>query len=86
MRQPEVDIYNIRQWIVGSIFGQVVSVTARQLRITNLAVSRYIKRKNASLPIDMCHSKTPLLKLPLAYLTNAPTPSAHPALLLTAIP
>ena len=75
MRQSEVDIFNIRQWIVGFIFGQVVSVTARQLRITNLAVSRYaIKRENSSLPIDMRHSKTPLLKLPMACLNQRPPP------------
>ena len=80
-RQPEVDICNIRQWIVAFIFGQVVYITARQLSITNLAVSRYIKRENAKLPIDMCHSKS---KTPIAYLTNAPTP--HIPSPLTAIP
>lgn len=79
MRQPEVEIFNIRQWIVAFVFGQVVYITARQLRITNLAVSRYIKSENASLPIDMCHSKskTPLVKLPMAYLTNPPPPPPH---------
>ena len=33
-------------------------------RLPNLEASRYIKRKNASFPVDVCHSKPPLLKLP----------------------
>ena len=43
------------------IFGQVVPKT---LSITNLAVSRYVKGENPSRPVDVRHSKTPLLKLP----------------------
>ena len=43
------------------ISGQVVPKT---LSITNLAVSRYFKGKNPSRPVDVRHSKTPLLKLP----------------------
>ena len=31
---------------------------------TNLLASKPIKREKASLPIDVCRSKTPLLKLP----------------------
>ena len=31
---------------------------------TNLLASEPIKRENASLPVDVCRSKTPLLKLP----------------------
>lgn len=45
---------NIRQWFA-NIFGQVVSIRARKISITNWAASRYIKKENASLQ--------PLLKL-----------------------
>ena len=50
----------LRQWF-RLHFGQVVPKT---LSITNLAVSRYIKRENPSRPVDVRYSKPPLLKRP----------------------
>ena len=35
-----------------------------------MVASRHIKREKASLPVDMCHSKMPLLKLPIALVFN----------------
>ena len=48
---------NIRQRFA-FIFGRVIPITARQLSITNMAASRYYKKENASLPVDVCQSKT----------------------------
>ena len=36
----------------------------KDTKLTNLAASRYIKGENPSRPVDVRHSKTPLLKLP----------------------
>ena len=35
-------------------FGQIVSISVKQLDNTNLVVSRHIKRERASLPVLMC--------------------------------
>ena len=37
----------------------------KALKNTNLVASRHIRRENASLPVDVRHSKTSLLKLPI---------------------
>ena len=37
----------------------------KALENTNLVASRHIRRENASLPVDVRHSKTSLLKLPI---------------------
>ena len=36
----------------------------KDTKLTNLAAARYIKGENPSRPVDVRHSKTPLLKLP----------------------
>jgi len=46
------------------IFSQIASITVKKLRNTNFVSSRHVKRENASLPVDVRRSKTPLLKLP----------------------
>ena len=46
------------------MFGQIISIIVKTLRNTNLAASRCFKMKKTSLPVDVRHSKTPLLKLP----------------------
>ena len=46
------------------IFGQIVSIRIKTLGNTNTVASRLIKRENGSLPVDLCRSKTSLLKLP----------------------
>ena len=45
-------------------FGQIVSISVKELNNTNLVASRHIKRERASLPVDACSSKTCLLNLP----------------------
>ena len=51
-------------------FSQIVSISLRVKILNNtiLVASRHIKREKASLPVDMCHSKT--LKLPIALVFN----------------
>ena len=46
------------------IFGQIVSIRVKTLSNTNLVASTHIKREKRSLPVDLCRSKTSLLKLP----------------------
>ena len=46
------------------IFSQIASITVKKLRNTNFLSSRHVKRENTSLPVDVRHSKTSLLKLP----------------------
>ena len=46
------------------IFNQIVSITVKKLSNTNFISSRHIKREKSSLPVDVCRSKTSLLKLP----------------------
>ena len=53
---------NIRQRFA-FIFGRVIPITARQLNITNMAASRCYKKENASLPVDVCRSKTTHFRL-----------------------
>ena len=45
------------------IFSQIAFITVKKLRNTNFISSRHVKRENASLPVDVRRSKTPLLKL-----------------------
>ena len=47
--------------------GQLVSIIVKTLRNTNLGASRCFKMKKTSLPVDVRRSKTPLLKLPIAF-------------------
>ena len=47
------------------IFSQIASITVKKLRNTNFISSRYVKRENTSLPVDVRRSKTSLLKLPI---------------------
>ena len=49
---------------IAQIFSQIVSIRVKKLCNTNFISSRHIKRENASLPVDVRRSKTPLLKLP----------------------
>ena len=52
-------------------FEQVASVIVKKLSNTNLLASKHIKREKTSLPIDMRHSKTPLLQgVPLLLLLS----------------
>ena len=46
------------------IFGQIVSIRMKTLGNTNMVASRLTKREKGSLPVDVCRSKTSLLKLP----------------------
>ena len=66
-----------RKWpflLLGSDFAQfflqIVSIRVKILNNTILVASKHVKRGKASLPIDMCHSKTPLLKLPITLVFN----------------
>ena len=45
------------------IFSQIASITVKKLKNTNFISSRHVKRENTSLPVDVRHSKTSLLKL-----------------------
>ena len=49
--------------VFAQIFSQIASITVKKLRNTNFISSRHVKRENASLPVDVRLSKTPLLKL-----------------------
>ena len=53
-------------------FSQIVSISLRVKILNNtiLVASRHIEREKASLPVDMCHSKMPLFKLPFALVFN----------------
>ena len=48
------------------IFGQIVSIRIKTLGNINTVASRHIKRAKGSLLVDVCRSKTSLLKLPNA--------------------
>ena len=45
------------------MFGQIVSIRMKTIGNTNMVASRLIKREKGSLPVDVCRSKTALLKL-----------------------
>ena len=47
------------------MFAQIVSIRVKTLSNTNLVASRQFKMENGSLPVDVCGSKTSLLKLPI---------------------
>ena len=53
------------------IFGQLVSKRVKTLSHTNLVVLRHIKREKGSLSVDMHHSKTSLIKLPINKIYQA---------------
>ena len=56
-------------------FRQIVSITVKRLTDTNFVVSRHIKRKKGSLPVDVRHSKKRLCS---AQTTSFDVPySAH---------
>ena len=45
------------------LFSQIASIRVNKLMNTNCISSRHVNRENASLPVDVRRSKTPLLKL-----------------------
>ena len=45
------------------MFGQIVSIRMKTIGNTNMVASRLIKREKGSLLVDVCRSKTTLLKL-----------------------
>ena len=47
-------------------FSQIAAIRVKKLSNTNFISSRHIKREKSSLPVDVHHSKTSLLKLPNA--------------------
>ena len=47
------------------IFSQIISIRVKKRSNTNFISSTYIETENASLPVDVHHSKTLLLKLPI---------------------
>ena len=47
------------------MFCQIVSVKVKTLSNTYFVASSRIIKEKASLPVDLCRSKTPLLKLPI---------------------
>ena len=52
-------------------FAQVASFRVKKVSNTHLLASRHVKREKTSLPIDMRHSKTPLLQgVPLLLLLS----------------
>ena len=55
---------------MAKIFEQGGCTRAKTLRITFLTASRYIKRENVSLPVDVSHSNAHLLKLPNSEVTK----------------
>ena len=52
------------------IFSQIACITVKKLRNTNFISSRHVKRENTSLPVDVRHSKTSLLKLPIFHVKH----------------
>ena len=62
------------------IFSHIASITVKKLWNTNFISSRHVKRENTSLPVDVGHSKTSLLKLPNPI--NLRAPSSGPRLSL----
>ena len=52
------------------LFEQIVSIRVKKLGYTNLTASRQIKGAKASLPVDVRHAKTSLLKLIVASETS----------------
>ena len=46
--------------------GEILFIREKKLSNTNLLASRQIKREKASLPVDVCRSKTSLLILSFA--------------------
>ena len=61
-RQPEVSFSYSRTVVLPQISGK--SSHFKDVSSSNQIASRHLKRKNVSLSVDVCHSKTPLLKLP----------------------
>ena len=49
--------------VFAQIFSQIAFITVKKLRNTNFISSRHVKRENATLPVDVRRSKTPLLEL-----------------------
>ena len=74
-----------RKWtfcITGQKFGsnsQVKRKTLKEKKLsnTNLLASRHIKREKASLPVDLCRSKTSLLKLRRGWSSLLKSDDAH---------
>ena len=52
---------------LGSGFARILKKDVKQ---TNMVASRQFEKKNASLPVDVHRSKTPLLKLSVGSLRN----------------
>ena len=52
--------------VFAQIFSQIAFITVTKLRNKNFISSRHVKRENASLPVDVRRSKTPLLKLSIS--------------------
>ena len=59
------------------IFGQIVSIRIKTLGNINVVASRLTKREKGSLPVDVCRSKTSLLKLPITAQFRAEKRSAQ---------
>lgn len=55
-------------------FWQIVSIRVKTLTNTNLVTSRHIKGEKGPHPVDVCHSKTSLLKSLLAYVSCLASP------------
>ena len=62
-RQSEVDILYSWTVVVPKFSGGIVFIRVQTLSNTHFVASRYIKRENDSLPVDVRCSKTSLLKL-----------------------
>ena len=60
------DVAFLQSWgaYLTIFFPQIVSLTEKTLKNTNLVPLRHFKRVKDSLPFDMDYSKTSLLKLP----------------------
>ena len=63
-RQPEVDFLHHWGVVWLKLSGKSYLKKKRNSAIQVLLASRHIKRENASLPVDVRCSKTPLLKVP----------------------
>ena len=64
LRQPELDLFVPLSHDFEQLFRQIVSKRVKTSSNTNLVASRFIKRENSSLPVDVRRSKTSLLELP----------------------
>ena len=56
-------LFSFFDGVFAQIFSQIASITVKKLKNTNFISSRHVKRENTSLPVDVRHSKTSLLKL-----------------------